>query len=106
MALTQLTLPYPNPNNPNPNHFSSFQTRAKFALALSLHSEDPQQPLTWTLQPWEGEPAMAEAAATMLDAAVLQRTVSDACEPYACGFGRLGSICGAIHTSFQAPRLD
>ena len=84
------------------------QTRAKFALALSLHSEDPQQPLTWQLQPWAGaqDGGAALAPTTMVDAALLQRTVSDACEPDACGFGRLGSICGAIHTSFQAPRLD
>ena len=88
-------------------HFSFFQTRAKFALALSLHSEDPQQPLTWRLQPWEGAQdadgrVAAESTTTMLDAAVLQRTVSDACEPHACGFGRLGSICGALDRSFQA----
>ena len=88
-------------------HFSFFQTRAKFALALSLHSEDPQQPLTWRLQPWEGAQdaegrVAAELMTTMLDAAMLQRTVSDACEPHACGFGRLGSICGALDRSFQA----
>ena len=87
--------------------FSFFQTRAKLSLALSQHSEDPQQPLTWRMQPWEGpqdmgERAAAESVATMLDAAVLQRTVSDACEPHACGFSRLGSICGAVDRSFQA----
>ena len=76
-------------------HFSFFQTRAKFALALSLHSEDPQQPLTFSCRPWEGAPA--ESLATMLDADVLQRMVSDACTPHACGFGRLGAIVGAVH---------
>ena len=70
------------------------QTRAKFALALSLHSEDPQQPLTFSCRPWEGAPA--ESVATMLDADVLQRMVSDACAPHACGFGRLGAIVGAV----------
>ena len=32
----------------------------------------------------------------MLDADVLQRMVSDACTPHACGFGRLGAIVGAV----------
>ena len=32
----------------------------------------------------------------MLDADVLQRMVSDACAPHACGFGRLGAIVGAV----------
>ena len=84
-----------------------FQTRAKFSLALALHSEDPQQPLTFTCRPWEGAQglgaaAAAESVATMLDADVLQRTVSDACAPHACGFGRLGAICGALDRRFQA----
>ena len=65
-------------------HFSFFQTRAKFGVALSLHGEDPQQPLAWQLQPGAGahDGSAALAPTTMVDAALLQRTVADACEPH------------------------
>ena len=88
-------------------HFSFFQTRAKFGVALSLHGEDPQQPLTWQLQPWAGaqDGGAALAPTTMVDAALLERTVADACKPHCTGFGRLGSIADAVNASFQTVGL-
>ena len=41
----------------------------------------------------------------MLDADVLQRMVSDACAPHACGFCRLGAIVGAVHRGLHPPTL-
>ena len=76
--------------------YSFFRARAKFSLSVTLHGEQPEQPLACHFVPWEG--ATGAGSSAMAPATELQQQVDEICGRYSTGFGRLQ----AIHEDIEA----